>query len=117
MSAAEVARLGGREQARAEVWTGGLCHPCADAVERAGAMGPTAVERAYLSSGYARGSGGVVALRRRIEDGELTVRPWSASGASSSATPWAHMAAEVARLDEAERQRLRDPFESSVRAE
>lgn len=116
VSAAEVARLGGADAARASAWSAGsLCRPCADAVERAGAMGPTAIERAYLASGYARGSGGVVALRRRIEDGEMTVRPWSASGAASSATPWAHMAAEVARLDEAERQRLRDPFESSIR--
>lgn len=95
MSAAEVARLGGAEAARASVWTGGRCRPCNDAVERAGAMGPTAIERAYLSSGYARGA----ALRRRIEAGELIVRPWSGSGAAPSSEPWAHMAAEVARLD------------------
>lgn len=100
VSAAEVARLGGAEAARASAWSAGsLCRPCADAVERAGAMGPTAIERAYLASGYARGAGGVTALRRRIEAGELTVRPWSASGAAASSTPWAHMAAEVARLD------------------
>ncbi|MEU8804426.1 hypothetical protein [Spirillospora sp. NPDC048819] len=114
VSAAEVARLGGTEAACASAWSAGsLCHPCADAVEQTGARGPTAVERAYLASGYARGAG----LRRRIEAGELTVRPWSGSGAASSATPWAHMAAEVARLDEAGREHLRDPFESWVRAE
>ncbi|HEU5025239.1 MAG TPA: hypothetical protein VFV01_10005 [Spirillospora sp.] len=98
LSAGEVARLGGLDAARASVWTtrgGPLCRPCADAVERAGSNGPTAVERAYLSSGYASGPGGVNALRRRIEDGELTVLPWSGSGAAPSSTPWAHMRAEV----------------------
>ncbi|SNS11495.1 hypothetical protein SAMN05443665_100157 [Actinomadura meyerae] len=103
LSAAQVVSQGGREQARAKVWTprtvegrdGALCTPCNDAAERAGAVGWSAFERAYLEHLRRAGVDDIerARVRRRLEDRELTVRPWCTSGAAVSSVPWAHVRA------------------------
>lgn len=103
MSAVDVVRRGGPEEARRAVWTdrrrtgvtGSLCGPCADASSQEnGTVGPAAAERACLE--HVRREDGARAglLRIRLKDRTLTVRPWYETGAAPSRRPWSHVPSE-----------------------
>lgn len=113
MSAGKVARLGGIEQARAEVWrpttasvdslggqrspvrfVGHLCPLCTDAFEWCGAMGASAMERSIVAHIAAtgrhdpeRGFGGVVGYGALVADAHRRSLRIPTSGKE----PWSHL--------------------------
>ncbi|WP_150236425.1 hypothetical protein [Nocardiopsis quinghaiensis] len=103
MSAADVVRRGGPEEARAAVWTdrtskrleGSLCGPCEDASGRElGTLGPSAAERAYAEHVRRSDPARSGVLWSRIRLYELAVRPWCEANAAPSDRPWAHVPSE-----------------------
>jgi hypothetical protein len=117
LPAAQVLRLGGREAAQRAVWRrltttpatlglegsarihGHVCPDCADAIDRVGAVGPTACARAVVA--YVRRCSEEKATRlRTMLSGEYapSVPAWAALSLPPRDEPWAHVRRVTDRL-------------------
>lgn len=109
MSAAEVTRLGGRQNAEREVWhsissidpasiggrmsptrlSGYLCPGCSDAVDSVGSIGQSALHRALLHH-LDQADRPDDARRLRASDG-VSLVAWAVTGQPANQKPWCHL--------------------------